>query len=74
METQARVLALLDRRLAAIESHPLIGSPNARPSLIEHIGPSLRTFPVPPFVIVYRHDETRDRLEFLALPYDKTVK
>ena len=45
-----------------------------RPSLIEHIGPSLRAFPVPPFVIVYRHDETRDRLEFLALPYDKTVK
>lgn len=74
METQTRVLALLDRRLAAIGSHPLIGSPNARPSLIEHIGPSLRTFPVPPFVIVYRYDEARDRLDFLALPYDRTVK
>ena len=69
-----RVLSLLDRRLAAIESHPLIGSPNVRPSLIERFVPTLRTFPVPPFTIVYRYDDTQDKLEFLALPFDKTVR
>lgn len=69
-----RVLDLLDRRLAAIETHPEIGNPNIRQSLTEQFGPTLRTFPVPPFTIVYRFDKMRDRLEFLALPYDKTVR
>lgn len=68
-----RVLSLLDRRLAAIESHPFIGNPNVRPSLTERFGPTLRTFPVPPYTIVYRYDDERDRLEFLALPYDRSV-
>lgn len=65
--------SLLDRRLAAIESHPFIGNPNVRPSLTERFGPTLRAFPVPPFTIVYRYDDERDRLEFLALPYDRSV-
>ena len=53
--------SLLDRHLAAI------------PSLTERFGPTLRAFPVPPFTIVYRYDDERDRLEFLALPYDRLV-
>lgn len=68
-----RVLSLLDRRLAAIESPPFIGNPNVRPSLTERFGPTFRAFPVPPFTIVYRYDDERDRLEFLALPSDRSV-
>lgn len=69
-----RVLALLDRRLAAIETYPEMGNPSVRPSLAEQFGETLRAFPVPPFVIVCRYDHKQDRLEFLALPYDKTVR
>lgn len=69
-----RVLAMLDRRLESIESFPAMGNPCVRASLVERFGPNLRTFPVPPFAIVYRYDEGCDRLEFLALPYDKTVR
>ena len=68
-----RILTLLDRRLESIERFPSLGNPCVRPSLIELFGPTLRTFSVPPFVIVYRYVEACDRLEFLALPYDKQI-
>lgn len=68
-----RVLTMLDSRLAAIEEHPRMGNPSVRTSLIEQFGPTLRTFPCPPFTIVYRYEADRDCLEYLALPYDKTA-
>ena len=68
-----RVLEALDKRLAAIEAFPALGSSDIRPSLSERYGPGLRKFPVPPFVIIYRYTEAADRLEFITLPYDQTI-
>ena len=70
----SRVLTELDRRLAAIEAFPCMGSEDLPESLVLKFGPGIRRFPVPPFVIVYRYIEEDDLLEFLALPYDKTVE
>ena len=69
-----RVLETLDRRLTALEAYPLMGTSNVWRSLIEHFGPTIRTFPVPPFIIVYRYNKSKDHLDFLALPYDKAVE
>ena len=68
------VLATLDKRLEAIESFPELGSSNVRPSLIERYGTGIRKLPVPPFVIMYRYDKQSDTLDFLALPYEKTIQ
>ena len=68
------VLAALDKRLEAIESFPELGSPDVRPSLIERYGAGIRKLPVPPFVIMYRYDKQSDTLDFLALPYEKTIE
>lgn len=69
-----RVLAELDRRLAALEAFPELGSSDVRPSLTARFGPGLRKFPVATFVIVYRYVKDKDRLEFLALPYGADVR
>lgn len=69
-----RMLNELDRRLAAIEAFPTMGSEDLPASLAREFGPGIRRFPVPPFVIVYRYSEQTDTLDFLALPYDKTVQ
>lgn len=68
-----RVLDELDRRLASIESFPLLGSSDVRPTLVERFGSGLRKFPIAGYVIVYRYSEREDRLEFLALPHSKAI-
>ena len=68
-----RMLEQLDRTLAHIEQFPHMGSSNLRPSIMRAFGPGLRKLPMPPFIVVYRFIEEQDRLEFLALPYEKAI-
>lgn len=68
-----RLLERLDAVLASIEAFPLLGSPRVQPSLVGRYGASVRKFPVPPFVIVYSYDQKRDRLEFIALPHERSI-
>lgn len=69
-----RVLRELDSRLNSIRTFPLIGSNNLRPSLSELYGEDILKFPLSPFVIVYRYKEKEGLVEFLALPYEKSIQ
>lgn len=70
----AQLLAQLNECITSIRTFPLMGSANLRPSLRDRFGADIRKFPLPPFVIVYRYKEQEGPVEFLALPYDKTVQ
>lgn len=69
-----RLLSALNERLLAIRTFPLMGSENLRPSLLARYGSDIRRFPISPFVIVYRYKKEEELVEFLALPYDKTIQ
>lgn len=54
-----------------------------RPSLTRRLGPGIREFPVSPYVIVCRYaqgeagasgDEADERLDFLALAHERSVR
>lgn len=69
-----RVLTELNGALNSIRSFKDLGSGFVYPSLRRRYGDDVRKFPVSPFVIVYRYDKERNRIEFLALPHEKTVR
>lgn len=69
-----RVLNELSESLIAIRSFKDLGTGFVRESLRKRYGDDIRKFPVSPFVIVYRYDENRNTVEFLALPHEKTVR
>lgn len=68
-----RILADLNERLADLESFPKLGSASMPANFIKRFGGNVRKFPAPPFMIVYRYEESNETIEFLALPYEKQI-